>query len=136
MKDSVAAWGAHACGVYPDVAPSKGVPALITCGVDDSDRLRISRNFAYRYRENGGELVFKPLPCGHELPAAALTLAEAWLESIVDGGAVFEYGEDDTFHFAPPGQIDAEFLNPLRSARLADLWRIERESVPAAILTE
>ena len=43
MKDRVAAWGAYACGVYPDVVPANGVPALVTCGVDDTDRLRISR---------------------------------------------------------------------------------------------
>ena len=54
--------------------------------------------------------------------AAALSLASAWLESLLDGGCVCAYGEDDTRQIASRDGIDPEFRNPFRSARLMALW--------------
>ena len=62
---SVAAWGAHGCGVYPDGVVAAKVPALVTCGHGDEDRLRISRSFAMRYRGQGGALLFKQIGRAH-----------------------------------------------------------------------
>ena len=74
----VAAWGVCGCGVFPDV-PRAGAPALVACGVDDAGRLEIGRNFAYRYREVGGSLLWYPAKGGHELNERALRLARAFL---------------------------------------------------------
>ena len=54
------------CGVFPD-APCAESPALVACGVDDAGRLEIGRDFAYRYREAGGSLLWYPTRGGHEL---------------------------------------------------------------------
>ena len=59
-------WGVCGCGVFPD-APCAESPALVACGVDDAGRLEIGRDFAYRYREAGGSLLWYPTRGGHEL---------------------------------------------------------------------
>ena len=119
----VAAWGVHGCGVFPDPPPNAGVPALVSCGVEDADRFAIGRTFACRYREAGGLLVWKPTRGGHELGAGALALAREFFAAIADGASCALWGEDDTRRLAPREDIDGEYLNPLYNARVVDLWR-------------
>lgn len=120
---SVSAWGAHACGVYPDGAFSAKVPALVTCGYDDEGRLRISRTFAMRYREAGGTLVFKPFAGGHELGDGVRAIAREWLTAVLAGTEPLAWGEDDTMLVRGKEDIEPESRNPLYTSRLAELWR-------------
>ena len=120
---SVATWGAHGCGVYPDGDLAAKVPALVTCGVGDEDRLRISRSFSMRYRELGGELLFKPLSGGHELGADAKAIAREWLMAVLAGGRSSIWGEDDTLLVKEMDDIEVEVRNPLYTRRLAELWQ-------------
>ena len=127
LKREVAAWGAHGCGVYPDGDMPPFAPALITCGEGDEDRLRISRQFAYRRREAGGMVLWRPYPGGHGLDPATLALARAWLAAFAGGTPpVRAWGEDDTWRILPAARIDPEFRNPLYSAELAQRWKDER----------
>jgi len=122
MPDRVAAWGAHACGVYfTGNIPHPAAPALITCGVQDAERLVISRQFLYRYRESGGELLWKTYPGGHELNPAALELARAWLDAVLSGAKARKFGEDDSMLIRK--RIDTEFRNPLYTPQIEALWR-------------
>ena len=124
LKGEVAAWGAHGCGVYPDGDMPPFAPALVTCGEEDADRLRISRQFAYRRREAGGMVLWRPYPGGHDLDPATLALARAWLAAFAGGTPpVRAWGEDDTWRILPAARIDPEFRNPLYSAELMRLWR-------------
>lgn len=120
MPERVAAWGVHACGVYPEQVKSASAPALISCGTEDAERFQISRQFAYRYREAGGALLWKIYAGGHELNPEALELARVWFDAIISGETAKEYGEDDT------GQIkrgiDDEFRNPLYNEKIRELW--------------
>ena len=119
---SVAAWGVHGCGVFPD-AFAVTVPALITCGEGDADRMRIGRNFSCRYREGGGVLLLKPLAGGHELSPPALALAREWIRAVLAGEEPCIWGEDGTYKITEKDAIDVEFRNPLHTARLSELWR-------------
>lgn len=122
MPDQVAAWGIHGCGVFPPKLKTSAAPALITCGTEDSERLQISRSFVYRYREHGGELLWKYYRnSGHELTPAALELAKVWFDDLLSERKILCYGEDDTFQIQK--MIDVEFRNPLYSERLKDLWK-------------
>ena len=124
MKGSVAAWGAHGCGVYPETNASPFSPALVTCGEGDEDRLRISRQFAYARREAGGHVLVKTYPSGHELDGRVLVLARAWLTAFAQGGGwPRAWGEDDTGQVRPPSLIDLEFRNPLYTEEIERLWR-------------
>ncbi len=124
LKGEVAAWGAHGCGVYPETDAPPFAPALVTCGEDDEDRLRISRQFAYRRREAGGAVLWRSFPCGHALDPNALDLARAWLAAFSgEKPAVRSWGEDDTMRVRPARLIDPEFRNPLYSAALEQAWR-------------
>ena len=120
---SVSAWGAHGCGVYPDAPYATSAAALVTCGEQDADRMRISRNFACGYREKGGALLLKPLSGGHDLDEKALSIAREWLRAVLCGGESWIWGEDGTYKIADKDAIDVEFRNPLYTTRLADLWR-------------
>ena len=75
MPKEVEAWGLHACGVYPEMPLKDGVQSFITCGLQDSDRVRISKAFIYKYRENGGKVIWKEYTGGHELNIEALQFA-------------------------------------------------------------
>lgn len=119
MPERVAAWGAHACGVYPATIKHVSAPALITCGREDAERFQISRHFIYRYRENGGSLLWKPFPGVHELNREALELVRAWFDSLLSSEKVTEYGEDDTKQNKT--NIDIEYRNPLTS-KTKELW--------------
>ena len=124
MKGEVSAWGAHACGVFPDGAPPR-VPALVTCGEDDADRLGISRAFAYRAREARRAVLLRYFRgVGHELDVGALDLARVWMRDVAraDRRAVL-WGEDDTWRVRPLREIDPEYRNPLYSVELAEAWR-------------
>ncbi len=124
MKGSVAAWGAHGCGVYPETNAPPFAPALVTCGEGDADRLRISRQFAYARREAGGHVLVKTYPSGHELDGRVLVLARAWLTAFAQGGGwPRAWGEDDTWQVRPLAQIDPEFRNPLYTEEMKRLWR-------------
>ena len=72
MPKEVEAWGLHACGVYPVSTAKNGVSSFITCGLQDSDRVRISKRFIYKYRENGGKVIWKEYykcpKCGKYVP--------------------------------------------------------------------
>ena len=120
---SVAAWGAHGCGVYPDGAIASKAPALVTCGEVDEDRMRISRSFAMRYREAGGALLLKPLAGGHELGDDARAIAREWLRAVLAGGESWIWGEDDTLLVKGRDEIETESRNPLYTRRLAELWQ-------------
>lgn len=124
MKGEVSAWGAHACGVFSDGVPPR-VPALVTCGEDDADRLRISRAFAYRAREAGRAVLLRSFrDVGHELGADALDLARVWMRDVArTDRRVVLWGEDDTWRVRPLREIDPEYRNPLYSVELAEAWR-------------
>lgn len=126
MPEVVAAWGAHACGVYPETPTKNGAPALVTCGADDEDRMRISRRFIYAYRENGGNLVWKLYPVGHALNPEALALARAFFAAILEGKSPRFVGEDDSLRVVPvekAADIDAEFQNPLYGDDVKKCWQ-------------
>ena len=116
------AWAVYGCGVYPETARSR-TPGLIACGIGDEDRLRISRDYAYRFREAGGLLVMKPVAGGHELSELALSLAREFFEAIDAGLAPVAWGEDDTLVIRPREAIDIEFRNPLYGAKMPELWQ-------------
>ena len=138
MPDDVAAWGAHACGVYGNAAKMKQktgkrlAPALITCGTEDTGRHAVSRQFAYTYREMGGELIWKPFSgMGHALNRDALALAEAWFDALLSGESVRSVGEDDTLRVLPAAEaekIDVEFRNPLANEAVRNLWSEQPET--------
>ncbi|MDD4018677.1 MAG: hypothetical protein PHV28_12130 [Kiritimatiellae bacterium] len=127
MPERVAAWGVHGCGVYFEGAVSNRAPALVTCGEEDAERLVISRQFAYRYRESGGALLWKPLAGGHTLYPAALALARAWFDAALSGETSPRFiGEDDTGRVVSAkdaSRIDVEFRNPLYNEMIRELWR-------------
>ena len=123
MPERVAAWGVHACGIYPVKVSNTKTPALITCGENDAERVQISRHFVYRYREAGGELLWKPFRgVGHELSPNALELAHAWFDAVFSGAKPIAYGEDDMLKIKPKKRIDVEYRNPLYSEKIRELW--------------
>ena len=103
--------------------PKAKVPGFIACGKDDAERLRISRDFAYQYREAGGLLLWKPVKSGHELNSHALALSREFFATVAHGAPCSLWGEDDTRQIKPCDRIDVEFRNPLYNSRIADLWR-------------
>jgi hypothetical protein len=117
----IAAWGVHGCGVFPD-RPIVTSPGVVVCGVDDSERFKISREFVYRYRESGGLLLWKPISSGHEIKKIVTELASGFFEAIALGEKCMLWGEDDTMQIRPKDEIDIEFLNPLYQSRLARIW--------------
>ena len=126
MPERVGAWGAHACGVYPVTVTNASASALITCGLNDAERLIISRQFIYRYREAGGMLLWKTYPKGHELNAEVLVLARAWFDALLSGSDTKIIGEDDTQRIVPASEvemIDIEFRNPLFNTAIEEQWR-------------
>lgn len=127
LGDRVGAWGAHACGVYPEkeLLPSFPAPALLTCGSGDSGRDALTRQFGYVYRERGGQLLRQTFPGGHELEPRALELARAWFDAVMAGKKPSVYGDDDSGLRVPAArarEIDAEFRNPLFEGRVEALW--------------
>ena len=103
---SVAAWGAHGCGVYPDGVVAAKVPALVTCGIGDEDRLRISRSFAMRYREKD---------------FCSAMNDDLGIET--DEKPEDEKEKDDTYKIVDKESIEVESRNPLYTNRLSELWR-------------
>ena len=99
------------------------MPGLIACGLEDEDRLRISRDFVYHCREAGGSLIWYPTRGGHELNDRALQLARAFLAAAASKNVCTLWGEDDTRRILPCVQIDVEFRNPLYTNEIAGLWR-------------
>jgi len=125
MPESVEAWALHACGVYPPIAVENGVPALITCGLNDSERIRISRAFIYKYRERGGQVIWKQYKGGHELNKEALEIAKAFFKSCIENKRANFVGEDDSMRIVPISSvddIDTEFRNYLYSEEIKKLW--------------
>ena len=123
----VAAWGAHGCGVFPAAPGTRSAdgrlpPALVTCGARDADRAAISRAFAGRYRDAGGEALLKIFPSGHELDPAALALARAWFDAILSGENAGLWGEDGTDRILPKARIDPDERNPIPSPAVRALW--------------
>ena len=94
---------------------------LALCGVRRSPR--VGRTFACRYREAGGMLLWRPHAGGHEPDASSLALARELFAAVADGVRCAVWGEDDTRRVMPRTAIDPEFLNPLFSSRMAELWR-------------
>ena len=121
-KMKIAAWSVYGCGVYPDMISSP-VPALITCGIEDEDRLRISRDFVYRYREAGGLMLWKPVCSGHELNRTTLNLTRLFFDAVATGRPCAVWGEDDVRQVKPKEEIDSEFLNPLYNQEILKLWK-------------
>lgn len=116
------AWAVYGCGVYPETTRSR-TPGLVACGTRDEDRLRISRNYAYRFREAGGELVLKPVSAGHEFNDLALSLTREFFSAVDAGLSPVAWGEDDTLVVRPRTAIDADLRNPLYGAKMIELWR-------------
>ena len=129
MPKQIEAWGLHACGVYPQIAQKNGVPAFITCGMQDADRVRISKTFIYKYRESGGSLIWKPYNGGHELNKEALEFARQFFDDILSKHTCPIYiGEDESGIVVPAknaSEIDVEFRNPLYSEKLRKLWEAQ-----------
>lgn len=127
LGDKVAAWGAHACGVYPEkeLLPTAPALALLTCGMGDAGRDMLTRQFGYIYREKGGRLLRQSFPGGHELDPRALELARAWFDAVLSGKKPSVYGDDDSGLRVPAArarEIDAEFRNPLFQGKVEALW--------------
>lgn len=128
MPESVEAWGLHACGVYPDLPVRMGVAAFITCGLQDSDRVRISKTFIYKYRENGGKIIWKEFSGGHELNKEALDFARQFFTDILERRKPIFIGEDETMRVLPiakASEIDEEFRNYITSDEFKKLWEAE-----------
>ena len=126
MPERVSLWALHGCGYYPNVLHSTKAPGLITCGIEDDGRFEISRNFVYKYRLNGGQVLWKILLGGHELSEQAKQLAYAWFEAFLEGrfdSDDIKYGEDDMLTVAPLNHIEQEFRNPLPSEKIQNLWQ-------------
>lgn len=125
MPESVEAWALNACGVYPCLPVKCGVPAFITCGLRDSDRVRISKAFICKYRENGGKAIWKEYNVGHELNEEALDFARQFFADILEKRKPIFVGEDETMRVLPIGkdsEIDKEFRNYMTSGELKKLW--------------
>lgn len=125
MPGRVAAWGAHACGVYPFSVTNASAPAFITCGLKDEGRIPISRQFIYHYRESGGQMLWKTYPGGHELNPEALELARAWFDAVMNGSETVGMGEDDTLRTVPLSEaekIDIEFRNYFPTHEIMEMW--------------
>lgn len=125
MPKEVEAWGLHACGVYPKMPVRNGVQSFITCGLQDSDRVRISKVFIYKYRENGGKLIWKEYTGGHELNQEALQFARQFFSDILEKRKVLYVGEDETgavISISKAKEIDIEFRNYITSENLKKLW--------------
>lgn len=127
LHGRVDAWGAHACGVFPERRALRGAlaPALLTCGCEDAERDGLTRRFGYVYREGGGTCLRKTFPGGHLLQPEALALARAWFLARERGGAPVAFGDDDTGLTVPPeraGEIEEAFRNALDAGEVAGLW--------------
>lgn len=126
MPKDVEAWGLHACGVYPETPTKNGVKAFITCGLQDSDRVRISKSFIYKYRENGGKVIWKEYLGGHELNKEALIFAYQFFTDILENKPDLYVADDDSKQILPlkkTSEIDVEFRNYLSSEQLKNLWK-------------
>jgi hypothetical protein len=75
----------------------------------------------------GGDLLWKPLECGHVPTPAALKLARAWFSAVLSGTTSPSFiGEDDTGRVVAikdASRIDIEFRNPLYTDTLKELWQ-------------
>jgi poly(3-hydroxybutyrate) depolymerase len=129
--EKVLAWAAHACGVWfkPEEKRIRSLaPALVTCGVEDVDRYRLSREFAFSYREAGGELVWRDYDSGHALTPEALALAQEFFASVLDGAPPFLVADDDTGQVYPANshqaeRVPVELRSVFRTQAFADLWQ-------------
>jgi poly(3-hydroxybutyrate) depolymerase len=130
--ERVAAWALHASGVYFDARNWKKtlVPVQISCGMEDEERYTISRDFIFNFRESGGSVIWRPYPDkDHILTPEALQLARQFFEDQILKRGIEFIGEDDTGLIYSPAEaqkIMVEYRNPLTSAALRDLWRVER----------
>lgn len=125
MPEKVAAWGAHACGVYFTGKVKNPAPALVTCGTLDDARWSISRTFISNYRENGGKLLWKYSRNGHELSPQTLELARAWFDALLTGGKNQFVADDDSREVLPISrkhEIDPEYRNEIPNRNVLDLW--------------
>lgn len=117
--------GLHACGVYPEIPLKDGVQSFITCGLQDSGRVRISKTFIYKYRENGGKVIWKEYTGEHELNTEALQFAKQFFSDILEKREALYVGEDETgeiFPISKANEIDIEFRNYITSENLKKLW--------------
>jgi len=129
--DRVAAWALHASGVYFNARNWKKTfaPGLITCGVDDYERYRISRDFIFHFRESGGKVIWIPYRNkDHALTKDSLDAAIQFFEDQLEQKKVFCIGDDDTRQaFLPDDEtvqsISEEYRNYLTSEKLAELWK-------------
>ena len=103
MPEKVAAWAAHACGVYPQKITRAHAPALITCGIEDTDRYRISRSFICRYA--------RPMEncSGNPFPAAMNSIQK--LSNLPEPGSMRCFPE-------PPHSSTVK-MTPCRSSRIS-----------------
>lgn len=125
MPEKVAAWGAHACGVYFTGKVKNPAPALVTCGTLDDARWNISRTFVSNYRENGGKLLWKYDESGHGLSSRILELARAWFDALLSGERSRFVADDDSREVLPierSGEIDPEYRNEIPNRQVLELW--------------
>jgi hypothetical protein len=126
----ILAWGVHACGVWhKPVHTLKNVPALITCGIYDTGRWHLSRNFIYRARKNGYLILAKFFSSEHDLDARALKLAESFFDSLLQGKRNIKFaGDDQTGRFYPAlsrnaVNIDREEKSVFFDRKTAEIWQ-------------
>lgn len=129
--EKVQAWALHASGIYFDARNWKKAfaPGLITCGIDDYERYRISRNFIFHFRESGGRVIWIPYRNeDHCLTQNALDAAKYFFGDQLTQKEIFCIGEDDTCQTFPADKksvenVLEEYRNYLTSERLMELWR-------------
>ena len=111
--------------MYPQKAIKNGVFAFITCGLGDVNRVRISKTFIYKYRENNGRVIWKTYNNGHELNKEALQFARQFFNDVLEKRKPQFVGEDETDRILPitkASEVDVEFRNYLTSFELKKLW--------------
>ena len=123
--EKVMAWGVHGCGVWTDPARiAKPVPALITCGKEDSERCELSRRFALKSGELEWRRLWLELPGGHELSPEAVDLARLFFAAVLTGEKETFWGDDQSgARETEPKKIDPELRSYLPGQTIRREWR-------------
>ncbi len=139
----VEAWGAHACGVWPQKSwfrksNFKGrtkenqvsfSPGIVTCGEKDVERYHLTLRFAQEARRRGIDILWKSYPSGHGLNNRELSLAKVFFESVLlnpDKKIKF-IGDDQLMQYYPidskaAENIEIEDRSVFFNEKTAELW--------------
>lgn len=125
----ISAWGLHACGVWfkPEEL-SKHVPALVTCGENDTGRYELSWSSVQRWRDNGASVIWRAYKTGHELNNEALQLARSFFEAQLQHSPKIKYiGDDQTRQYytdsvANRRKIEDDYRSTFYSLQTVKLW--------------